>query len=65
LYAGRVVSSTDPVGLWIESANDADQTKTTRTKLLIPWGFIFAVRSMGSERGKFKIGFATTFQDSN
>jgi hypothetical protein len=59
LYAARLASLGDAEGLWVESMKNESGKSRIRTKLLIPWGYVIALRSDPlSEVEREKLGFA-------
>ncbi len=43
LFIARIVSVTDPDGLWFESSSE--ERPQFKQKILVPWPFIFSVRT--------------------
>jgi hypothetical protein len=60
LFAAKLVSLTDSEGLWVEALGDATgKHRLAKGKMLIPWAYIYTVRSDRiSESEREKIGFA-------
>jgi|SRR5579875_1507885 len=61
LFVAKIISITDPSGLWVESANDpllAGDKEPDQTTLFVPWQFIIAIRSSpGLKTDRHKLGF--------
>jgi hypothetical protein len=54
-YGVKLVSFGEGEGLWVESASDEERARLI--KMLIPWHYIFCVRSWPADRNENRVGF--------